>query len=169
VLTSPVETDADTDKAKKSDASADVEVSDAYPGATVDASPDVDVPDAPSDTPDASPDAPSGDASPTRAAFGFPCTVGDDATCEDGLFCLEGPTGTAGFCSKTCPSTSSAACKGAPPGMAAYCVVTGVDEQNDNGCAFVCLLKGKTYPCPGSTTCETEDDPPGSGQRMCIP
>jgi hypothetical protein len=106
----------------------------------------------------------------TRAAYGSPCTVGDDTTCQDGLLCLQGPSGgTVGFCTKTCPSTSSASCPGTPPGTAAYCVVTNVDTQGDKGCAFVCKEGPSTYPCPGALKCETSEDPPGSGQYLCLP
>jgi hypothetical protein len=120
--------------------------------------------------PDAAADAPSeGDAAP-RAAYGEPCAVGDDATCVAGLFCLQGPSGgTVGFCTKTCPATSSAVCAGTPPGTAAFCVVTGVDPQGDKGCAFVCRELSTTYTCPGALKCQSTDDPPGSGQYLCLP
>jgi hypothetical protein len=121
--------------------------------------------------PDASADGPEGPADGAAPGnWGEPCTVGNDATCMSGLFCLQGPAGgTVGFCTKTCPATSSAVCPGTPAGMAAYCVVTTVDAQGDKGCAFVCLEPGHTWTCPGALKCETSDDPPGSGQRLCIP
>jgi hypothetical protein len=132
------------------------------------------VADAAADAPaiDASEDA-SPDVAPDankRAGYGEPCTVGDDATCADGFLCLQGPSGgKVGFCTKTCPSTSSAVCPGTPDGTVAYCVVTDVDTQGDKGCAFLCRAGSKTYPCPGALTCETADDPPGSGQYLCLP
>lgn len=105
-----------------------------------------------------------------RSDFGQPCTVGDDATCIDGLFCLVGPSGGAvGFCTKTCPKASGAACPGAPAGMAAYCVVTDVNSQGDKGCAFVCRQGSQTYSCPGELQCQTTQEPAGSGQYLCLP
>ncbi|HEX7601450.1 MAG TPA: hypothetical protein VF316_07595 [Polyangiaceae bacterium] len=105
-----------------------------------------------------------------RAGYGEPCTVGDDTTCVDGFLCLQGPSGgKTGFCTKTCPSTSSAACPGTPAGTSAYCVVTDVDAQGDKGCAFVCREGAQTYACPGALQCETAEDPPGSGQYLCLP
>jgi hypothetical protein len=105
-----------------------------------------------------------------KGAWGQPCTVGDDTTCATGLFCLQGPAGgTVGFCTKTCPATSSAQCPGTPPGTAAFCVVTTVDAQGDKGCAFACKEGSQTYACPGALTCETTEDPPGSGQYLCLP
>lgn len=103
----------------------------------------------------------------SEPTFGLPCDP--DGNCAAGLFCLAGPNGGS-FCSKTCPANSSGPCPGAPPGTAAYCVVTGVDPQNDKGCAFACKEpNGGMFQCPGQLQCETTDDPPGSGQRLCIP
>lgn len=105
-----------------------------------------------------------------RSEFGQPCPVGSDAACVEGLFCLEGPSGGAvGFCTKTCPKTSAAACPGAPAGTAAYCVVTDVNAQGDKGCAFVCRKGSKTYLCPGELKCQTTQEPAGSGQYLCLP
>ncbi len=105
-----------------------------------------------------------------RAGFGDPCTVGDDATCDEGLLCLQGPSGgKIGFCTKTCPKTSSAPCSGAPEGTFAACVVTDVDQSGDKGCAFACAVASKTFSCPGSLKCSTTEDPPGSGQKLCLP
>ena len=104
-----------------------------------------------------------------RAAWGASCTVGDD-TCAAGLFCLQGPSGgTVGFCTKTCPKTSSSACSGAAMGTAAFCLVTDVNPQGDKGCAFVCAVGPRSYACPGALKCQTAEDPPGSGQRLCLP
>jgi hypothetical protein len=162
--TSASESEGDDDRAKKHvDASADAKVTDASRDAKADAHVDANAPDASRDG------APADDASAARAAYGFPCTVGDDSTCQDGLFCLEGPTGSTGFCSKICLKTSNAACPGSPAGTAAFCVITDVDTKGDKACAFACLVGGKAFKCPGALTCETADDPPGSGQRMCIP
>lgn len=99
--------------------------------------------------------------------FGGPCDA--NGNCPDGFICLPGPT-SGSFCSKSCPANSSAMCAGAPSGTAAYCVVTNADPQGDKGCAFVCAEPGgKHYACPGQLVCETTDDPPGSGQRLCLP
>ncbi|HEX7663069.1 MAG TPA: hypothetical protein VF407_01085 [Polyangiaceae bacterium] len=113
---------------------------------------------------DATTDAASTDAT----TFGEPCTVGDDAWCGEGFFCLMGPAGNkTGFCSKTCKG--SGACDGVPEGMAAFCVVTDVDTAGDKGCAFACKEGGNEYPCPGELQCETTEDPAGSGQYLCLP
>jgi hypothetical protein len=109
-------------------------------------------------------------ASGVPAAFGEPCTVGDDTTCVAGLFCLAGPLGgDVGFCTKTCPKTSAAACPGPPAGTAAFCVVTGVDSSGAKGCAFVCRQGSTTYRCPGKLECQTTQEPAGSGQYLCLP
>jgi hypothetical protein len=104
------------------------------------------------------------------AAYGNPGTVGDDASCAQGLFCLQGPNGgSIGFCTATCPNTSSTRCPGTPPGTAAYCVVTDVDSKGDKGCDFACREGSTSYPCPGVLKRETSEDPPGSGQYLCLP
>ena len=123
--------------------------------------------DAPDEGADAGGDAAKGGK---EAGFGEACTVGDDATCAAGLLCLEGPSsGAVGFCTKTCPKTSSAACPGAPTGTAAYCLVTDANTNGDKGCAFVCRQGTKTYSCPGDLKCQTTEEPPGSGQYLCLP
>jgi hypothetical protein len=124
-------------------------------------------------TPDGAADAATADAGSDAAApggFGQPCAVGQPGECAEGLFCLQGPSGgRTGFCSRTCPRTSSAACAGAPPGTAAYCLVTNVNAAGDKGCAFVCLVGGMTRACPGELRCAAAEEPPGSGQRLCLP
>lgn len=103
-------------------------------------------------------------------SLGQPCVVGRAGDCADGLLCLRGPTGErAGFCTRTCPRTSSGPCAGAPPGTAAYCLVTNVNAAGDKGRAFVCLVRGMTHGCPGELQCATSEEPPGSGQRLCLP
>lgn len=103
------------------------------------------------------------------APFGAPCTL-DGYECHPLLFCLEGPTGGGrGFCSMTCPATSSGRCEGTPEGTIAYCVVTNVNAMGDKGCAFLCEVGGETYTCPGTQVCQTNEEPPGSGQRLCLP
>jgi hypothetical protein len=112
----------------------------------------------------------SSDFDAGKGSWGQPCTVGNDTTCTSGLFCLQGPAGgTVGFCTKTCPSTSSAACPNTPTGTAAYCVVTDADSNGDKGCAFACREGATNYTCPGQLKCETTADPPGSGQYLCLP
>lgn len=111
----------------------------------------------------------SGDASST-SLFGQPCTVGADAACGEGLFCLQGPSGgKVGFCTRKCPKTSSQECSDAPAGTAAYCVVTDVDKDGNKGCAFVCAQGASAFACPGKLRCQTTEEPPGSGQRLCLP
>lgn len=112
----------------------------------------------------------SDDVAPAPGSFGQPCAVGRAGECLDGLFCLQGPSGGRnGFCTHTCPRTSSARCADAPPGTAAYCLVTDVNAAGDKGCAFVCTLPGMTFTCPGTLRCVHVQDPPGSGQELCLP
>lgn len=114
---------------------------------------------------DAAPESGSG-----KPGFGDPCPLDQSIACDDGLFCLAGPNGgTLGFCSKTCPPTSSGACDGPPAGTAAYCVVTDANSKGDKGCAFVCTAGSSTFPCPGALKCSSAEDPPGSGQKLCLP
>lgn len=103
-------------------------------------------------------------------SFGQPCVVAQAGDCAAGLICLRGPAGgRVGFCTRTCPRTSSGPCAGAPPGTAAFCLVTNVNAAGDKGCAFVCLVGGMTHACPGELRCATSEEPPGSGQRLCLP
>ncbi len=60
-------------------------------------------------------------------------------------------------------------CPDTPEGSAAYCLVTDVNLAGDKACAFLCTVGGKSYVCPGELRCATDDDPPGSGQRLCLP
>ncbi|MBK6696746.1 MAG: hypothetical protein IPG50_31820 [Myxococcales bacterium] len=117
----------------------------------------------------ASDDAGTADAAP-KTAFGSPCKVGDDTSCGAGLFCLAGPAGgKTGFCTKSCPKTSSAACADAPPGTSAFCLVTDANAAGDKGCAFLCKKAAATFTCPGALKCQTTDEPAGSGQFLCLP
>jgi hypothetical protein len=65
--------------------------------------------------------------------------------------------------------TQGASCPGAPPGTAAFCIVTNATSSGEGGCGFVCAAHGMTYACPAGLTCQTDEDPPGSGQRLCLP
>lgn len=105
------------------------------------------------------------DVAQKAPGFGEPCDP--DHSCDEGLFCLPGPSGGA-FCSKTC-QRGRKACDGAPLGTAAYCLVTDVDGAHNKGCAFVCAVGGVSYDCPGQLACAADEDPPGSGQRLCLP
>lgn len=101
-------------------------------------------------------------------AFGDPCPVWSSAGCLPGLLCLQGPAGgPVGFCTKRC--SGNGACATPPPGTAAYCVVTNVDASGSKGCAFLCSGGGTGWRCPGDLSCSANDDPPGSGQRLCLP
>lgn len=102
----------------------------------------------------------------TAAAFGDPCRPDD--SCAEGLVCLPGPAGGS-FCTRTCPAGQSKRCPETPEGTAAYCLVTDVNPAGDKACAFLCAVGGKSYECPGELLCAAEDDPPGSGQRLCLP
>jgi hypothetical protein len=129
------------------------------------------MPDAGSDSALAE-DAPAWDAGTDAGGGGFgdPCMLDEAAPCADGSFCLAGPSGgSVGFCTHTCPRGTSGACPGAPEGTTAYCVVTDVNAAGDKGCAFLCEVGGTTYTCPGELTCSPTQEPPGSGQRLCLP
>lgn len=108
--------------------------------------------------------APEVDASST---FGQPCNPSFDPACSDDSFCLWAPTNKY-FCSQAC-AKQGASCPGGPPGTAAFCIVTDATPDGQGGCGFVCAAHGKSYPCPAGLTCQTSDDPPGSGQRLCLP
>jgi hypothetical protein len=115
-------------------------------------------------------DADADAAADSGLRYGEPCTVTDRAPCAKGLFCLGGPAGgKIGFCTATCSKASSAACPDTPTGTSAYCVVTDVNTAGDKGCAFVCREHGTDFPCPGELQCQTTEEPPDSGQRLCLP
>jgi hypothetical protein len=110
------------------------------------------------------------DAGAVTAGFGDPCTIDEVKKCPTGLLCLQGPSGgNNGFCTRTCPATSSKQCTGTPAGTAAFCIVTDADAQGNKGCAFVCAEPGSTFTCPGELECQSTEDPAGSGQRLCLP
>jgi len=120
------------------------------------------VEDAPLDVDASSVDAGSGHG------FGEPCTLDGVSPCDDGLLCIS-PAGNDGFCSKNC-EVSGRICPSAPEGTTAYCIVG--EEGTPNGmkaCAFLCAGGGGEFACPGTLTCASTEEPPGSGQRLCLP
>ncbi len=100
--------------------------------------------------------------------FGDPCTIGGVTPCPGDLICLS-PIGNDGFCSANCP-VQGRRCQGTPPGTYAACVIGEAGTPNGmKACAFLCELSGMTFTCPGTLTCEALEDPPGSGQHLCLP
>jgi hypothetical protein len=98
-------------------------------------------------------------------AFGEVCTP--TKGCATGYTCIFFQTGaTKGICTKTCPKLG-ATCTGAAPGVGAICLL------QDSGifyCAFMCKSKsGQAWICPSALKCDSQDTPPGSGQRLCVP
>lgn len=107
------------------------------------------------------------DAAASRG-FGDPCTLDGVIPCDDGLLCIS-PAGNDGFCSKNC-TRAGAQCPGAPEGTTAYCIVGEEGTPNgQKGCAFLCRGGGSDFECPGTLACASFDEPPGSGQRLCLP
>jgi hypothetical protein len=111
-----------------------------------------------------------GGGGPAEAGFGDACNPAA-STCKNGLVCAPA-SATTGFCSKTC-TNQGGLCQGAASGQQAACVY-GVQDQNKNVtiyCAFLCSAQGgsPTFDCPSALQCATQDNPPGSGQKMCMP
>ncbi len=100
------------------------------------------------------------------AGFGEACDLTSPG-CSDGLACIDVANSSAGkgLCTKKCP-TLGGPCDGAPVGTEAGCILS---SNGTHFCAFLCTIPDHTFPCPASTTCATADDPPGSGQRICLP
>ena len=101
------------------------------------------------------------------AGYGEICTADGVTPCAAGLICLWAPTNNY-FCTRTC-TVQGQPCLGAPSGTKAFCLVTDATPDGKGGCAFVCAEPGHVYQCPPALTCQATDDPPGSGQRTCLP
>lgn len=103
------------------------------------------------------------------ATFGDICSK--PADCIPNLLCITVGNRTRGHCSKTC---TTAICPGAPAGSMALCILTSSTDKNTNYCAFVCQYKDsggtiRKATCPSYQSCSVSEDPPGSGQRVCVP
>ena len=103
------------------------------------------------------------------AVFGSLCTSGQN--CYPDLQCVTIGDRTRGHCSKTC---TSGICSGAPQGSMALCLLTSSTDKSIKYCAFVCQYKDSSgtlrkTKCPSYQTCSSTENPPGSGQRICMP
>jgi hypothetical protein len=109
---------------------------------------------------------------PATGGWGDKC----DKTCPGGSFtCVPVMTGTtAGFCTKECPlADEGKQCAGAAGGQFAGCIIPADAAKSKLYCGFICQTKdntGKvvTFACPSQLTCGDEN-PPGSGQKVCVP
>ena len=102
---------------------------------------------------------------------GFGNVCSSTSPCASPYMCAITQTGaTSGFCSKQC-TTKAAFCSGAPSGTEAYCMIS--DGKGKLFCVFLCKYtqygKPVTSPCPPKLTCNTKENPPGSGQHFCVP
>jgi hypothetical protein len=101
------------------------------------------------------------------AGFGDKCS--ETVTCKDTtMVCAVTKQGaTEGFCTKSCPTLQDQ-CAGAPAGTMSFCGLTD-SASGTNYCVFICAASSQTFPCPTQLKCDTADNPPGSGQKACVP
>ena len=104
-----------------------------------------------------------------NGVFGSSCSAG--ATCSSGFTCIIiGSASSKGYCTKTCTATSKP-CTGGPSGTQPYCILKGGDGKYY--CVFLCKWgtgsAAVTAPCPKDLTCGTSENPPKSGQYICLP
>lgn len=113
----------------------------------------------------ASPDLPLGPTIGKLCSATAPCAAGESCAFVN----LPGSSTTNGFCTKHCPALATA-CTGGPAGSIYYCALTGKSPtgQTTYACAFFCQLSGKNAPCPPTLACSPTEQPPGSGQRLCM-
>ncbi len=101
--------------------------------------------------------------------FGSSCSA--KKTCSGSFLCvILGSASTKGYCTKTC-ATMSKACSGGSSGTKPYCILK--DQKGKYYCVFLCKWgKGSSAvkaPCPKDLTCASTENPPGSGQYVCMP
>ncbi len=112
---------------------------------------------------------PGKEAGTPSAGFGAICS--QTTPCADAsMICAMLQGATSGFCTKEC-TNSGQECPGAPTGTKAFCIA---QIQTKTYCAFLCGAKDQsgnpvTWPCPTGLKCDTAENPPGSGQKACIP
>lgn len=105
----------------------------------------------------------------TKGGFGSGCTAA--AGCSASLVCVLFGTGaTKGYCTKTC-SAMRKPCSGGASGEAPYCLFK--DSSGKYYCVFICKWgtgsSVQTASCPKDLTCSTSQNPPKSGQYICMP
>ena len=112
-------------------------------------------------------DACQGTGGPAVAGFGNLCSLSKTGECKTGLKCVGAQgLGTAGkgWCSKTCPaSTSGKPCNGSPTGTQAFCALK--ESATSYYCIFACKLSTQSWKCPSTLTCGTVSN----GQAFCEP
>ena len=103
---------------------------------------------------------------PPAGNFGTKCNT--SAPCTAAFQCTTvGATATDGFCTKKC-YTSGSQCTGMLGGTMAYCLLSN-SAKTEYYCAFLCKLGTQSWPCPSGLKCDPAENPPGSGQFVCLP
>ncbi len=98
--------------------------------------------------------------------FGTKCNA--KAPCSSAFQCTTvGATATDGFCTKKCYNSGSK-CTGMLGGTMAYCLLSN-SAKTEYYCAFLCKIGTQTWPCPSGLKCDPVENPPGSGQFVCLP
>lgn len=105
-----------------------------------------------------------------NGTFGSICSA--TAYCSASYSCVViGAGASKGFCTKTCP-TMTQQCTGGPSGTQPYCILKN-SSTSKYYCVFLCKWgtgsSTSTAACPKDLTCDTSQNPPGSGQYVCIP
>lgn len=85
--------------------------------------------------------------------------------CAAGYVCAY-PDGTDnGYCTVTCEAQGTL-CEDRPAGTMFGCAFA---DGEDVLCVFFCATAEASYPCPNGLVCSSQEDPVGSGQRICVP
>lgn len=126
------------------------------------------IPDTTPPTPDLTPPTPDQKIT-ASGTFGSSCAAG--SICSASFSCVFlGAGATKGYCTKTCASMQKP-CTGGPSGTQPYCILK--DQNNKYYCVFLCKWgtgsAAVTAPCPKDLTCSTSENPPKSGQYVCMP
>ena len=109
---------------------------------------------------------PPPDTKPQPGNFGAKCN--SKLPCSTAFMCVTvGATATDGFCTKKCYNSGSQ-CTGMSTGTMAYCLLSN-SAKTEYYCAFLCKLATQTWSCPPTLKCDPLENPPGSGQYVCLP
>ena len=110
----------------------------------------------------------------TTPSAGFGAVCSQTTPCADTtMMCALVQQGaTTGFCTKECTNQGQE-CPGAPTGTHAFCILSD-QAKTKYYCAFLCAAKDQSgqvasWPCPTGLKCDTAENPPGSGQKACVP
>lgn len=98
-----------------------------------------------------------------QALLGRLCNGG--TPCPMGLRCAYPAGGTEGYCTFLCQNQGTL-CDGGPNGTLYACAL---DAGEEDFCVFFCATAGAAYPCPNGLVCALDEQPAGSGQRICVP